>query len=485
MLPKDKDLVLKEKVKLYNNVAKINNCEGRLLAELSVYPKPSIVWEFEILGEHQCNFPYSAPWTPDLLNSLVGYLFRIEKPKCNSSLSDIGPLSSLRGSAAQAVYGDMESTAHKFVFYLPNTRFQSIGRQDRLIQTLRRAESGIEVGQSEAGRSVGLSLDNTWSIDLSIQHDALAWLDSNKQKIGALITTVGRLYQPKYKATEPETFLGLQSITLSHALERLENLSRFLSYANGGYIGPLYIEGCEYTQDRKQPVRTSCATALAFHTTSLDRLGASWLTTASDLKGYMECFPTFECMMQNSVWQEIFEFVLAKYFQATQPTITWQDVASAAGAALERLSYIILLEEKIDANQRADHELLFKAEKDKQESKRYEKRWRRPEYKKKDGKYLSQAGIRLSVLLEQIGLVADRDSDNIQAFLDVRNEATHPKASSVPVEQRWKLINQAIQWVDEILLWRVGYGGKYLDRLDNLGYSTKPRCDLSLRNLTW
>lgn len=50
MLPKLNELALQKSVRLYNNIAEFNNCEGRLLAELEVYPRPRISWELEVLG---------------------------------------------------------------------------------------------------------------------------------------------------------------------------------------------------------------------------------------------------------------------------------------------------------------------------------------------------------------------------------------------------------------------------------------------------
>lgn len=53
------------------------------------------------------------------------------------------------------------------------------------------------------------------------------------------------------------------------------------------------------------------------------------------------------------------------------------------------------------------------------------------------------------------------------------------------IDQRGKLINQGIQWIDEVLLWRLGYNDKYLDRTQQPGNSTTPRYDLSLRDSSW
>ena len=92
-------------------------------------------------------------------------------------------------------------------------------------------------------------------------------------------------------------------------------------------------------------------------------------------------------------------------------------------------------------------------------------------------------GIRLSLLLERIGLINDINPDKIQSFLDVRNDAVHPRVGTMTDEQRWPLIKQAIQWIDEVLLWRLGYSGEYLDRTQ--GISINSRYDLSLRDPNW
>jgi hypothetical protein len=485
MLPKDKDLILQQKVKLYNNIAKINDCEGRLLTELEIYPTPRIIWEFEMLGNVQCNFP-SLSFDSNTTTPLIGQCFSIEQPICTGDSHNIvGPVRARRGAATQAVYGHIDDTAHGFIFYLPNTRFQYKSmRQKRLVKTLKEVGTNTEVGSENGGRYIQSSVNDIWSIRLDIRTDALNWLDPQNRNIGTLITTIGTLSQPKYKSIEPETFSELQTITLSNALQQLKHLCLFLSYANGGYIGPLYIEGYKYTQNRLHPIQTSCAVALAFQTTPLEQLSSSWVTVDSDLKVYMECFPAFERMMQNPTWRETIDFILTQYFQATRPMMTWQVVASAIGAALERLSYTLLVEEETNAARKANCELLFAIEnKQRQEAQR---RWNL-------GKNLGQENItvtgkRLRLLLERIGLTKSKeynDIDNVPSFLEVRNDAVHPRVGSMTIEQRWKLIKQAIQWIDEVLLWRLGYGSKYLDRTQQWESSTLPRYDLSLRDSSW
>jgi hypothetical protein len=488
MIPTDKDLILQKKVKLYNNLATINDCQGRLLAELEIYPTPRLTWEFEVLGEIQGKFPYGAVWNPGPLDSLVGYSFLIENPVCTEELSrNIGPAEALRGEAKQAVYGELNDSANLFIFYLPNTQFQAKrARQNLIRRSLQDSSNDKEVGSSEEGRYGVASIDKDWEIRLDIRKASLEWLNPRDRNIGTFITTIGQLRQTKSSVSDPETFSNLNEITLHDALERIENLCWLLSYINGGYIGPLYIEGYKAPQDKFNVPQISCAAALSFRTTPLEKIGQSWVTEFSDLNALLSCFSTFEKMMHSSLWRETFDFTLIQYFQAIQPDqVGWPVRASAVGAALERLSHMILIDEETDSQRKHNYELLFNIKKNKEEQNQYSQHWKCLKYQKKNGEYLSQTGIRLSCLLERVGLTQDQDADDIQAFLDVRNDAVHPRVSSMTIGQRSQLIRKAIQWIDEILLWRIGYNGQYLDRSQNQVDSISPRYDLTLRDSSW
>jgi len=488
MIPTDKDLILRKKVKLYNNLATINDCQGRLLAELEIYPTPRLTWEFEVLGETQGKFPYGAACNTDSLDSLVGYWFLIENPVCTEKLSrNIGPSVALRGKAKQAVYGEFSDSASSFIFYLPNTQFQSKrARQIPIIRSLQDSSNNEEVGSCEDGCYGVASIDEDWEIRLDIRKASLEWLNPRDRNIGTFITTIGQFRQTKFNASDPETFSNLNKITLHDALERIKNLCWLLSYVNGGYIGPLYIEGYKAPQDEFNVPQISCAAAFSFRTTPLEKIGQSWLTESSDLNALLSCFSAFEKMIHNPLWRDTFDFTLIQYFQAIQPgQVGWPVTASAAGAALERLSHMILIDEETNLQKKCNYELLFNIKKDKEEQKQYSQYWKCLKYQKKNGEYLSQTGIRLSCLLERVGLTQDQDADDIQAFLDVRNDAVHPRVSSMTTEQRSQLIRKAIQWIDEILLWRIGYNGQYLDRSQNWVDSISPRYDLKLRDLSW
>jgi hypothetical protein len=203
---------------------------------------------------------------------------------------------------------------------------------------------------------------------------------------------------------------------------------------------------------------------------------------------YLTCLNSFAIMQQQKYWRDTFEFVLIQYFQAVRynqynsSNTHWPIQASSLGAALERLSYTILVEEETNIRLKSDHELLFDITKGIEAK----SRWRNlPKYKKSDSNSLSSTGIRLSLLLEKIGLISDINPDNIQIFLNVRNDAVHPKQGTITQSQRDEMLGRAMMWVDEILLWRLGYDGEYLDRSKNWRTSISPRFNLTTRDPSW
>ncbi len=482
MLPKHENLILRDKVLLYNNLASLNNCNGRLLAELQIFPSICLNFEFEILGES--SYPLPSIFAPrDTTEQIIGHIFLLKNLAFNRERSDIGPQKVLSGISGEANYNNIDSKAHFFEFYLPNCRIQyTSGGQINLNKRVEESNTGKEVSWELGGegRRVEISLDNNWSIRLEIDKKSLKWLNPNTQNTGTFITTSGKLYQPKYDATKPETFTKLEEVTTQEALKNINYLSLLLSFANGGFLSPLYLKSSKFYLD-SDPIRPQSACVIPSRITPIEQLGITWVTNNSNLSVYLSCLNSFKKMQQNKYWQDTFKFALIQYFQAVQTYTYWPIQASALGAALERLSYTLLVEEESNSQLRADHELLFEIrKKDKAKS-----RWKDLKYKKTDDKFLSVTGIRLSLILEKIGLINDLNPDQIQTFLDIRNDAVHPKQGGISPEQRDEVLSRAIMWVDEILLWRLGYDGQYFDRLEHWLTSISPRYDLTKRDPSW
>jgi hypothetical protein len=246
MTPAKEDLLLKEQVVLYNNLAKLDDCTGCLTAVLEVYPQPRVTWEFEILGEIQGMFPYGAAWESEPISPLVGHAFQVPEPLCYKSTEKVGPSNSLGGVAKQAIYGEMSDTAHLFTFYLTNTVFhRAIGGQTALREKIEDPKTGKTVRTSSGGKQVEVALDNSWSIKLYIESTALDWLEPRKGNVGVRLTSVGYLTNNRLCRDAEEERLPLTAITIEDATSRIKNLCWFLSFANGGYSTPLYVEGTD------------------------------------------------------------------------------------------------------------------------------------------------------------------------------------------------------------------------------------------------
>lgn len=426
-----KEIIHKPKVLLYDNIAKSGTATGRLRAELEIFPSPRIVWEFESLGKSA-----SSPSTKNsvLINPIRGINFTIENgfvTKWSGGTSN-DPYSILNGDSSKAILGKINLNANFFTFYLPNTKF-------------------LETITSGQGRVNNILIDDKWQISLNIQQSELEWLKPGHRNIGSLVTTTGIL-EP-IQDIEKTKKRG-DTMTIEKALSRLEPLNFLLSFANGGYTSPLYIEGWSI----QKKIYNHVAFAIAPSITPLEQLSYyDWITPDSDLINYLNCFSALEKMRAFEHWRESLDTILTWYFQATQPQTSqfaksWVVVANAAGAALERLSVLILVR---DLNIRG----------------------------------LNSLTESVTTLLEKIGVTKARgfdDVDYVSTFVKLRNDATHPKKTlSMSETEIWDCLEISFIWIQEALLWRLGYNGKYGFNRHQKYIFTSPRYDLALRGKNW
>jgi hypothetical protein len=452
---KDSEILLKPSLTLYNNTVRSGKHKAHLQAKLEIFPSPRIFWEYESLGR----LAYEPSHTDWILNEpLIGVGFRIEKPFITNlewgSISNISKVC-IKGVSTRTRFGaSTKFTGDTFRFLLPNASFQerNLISQGELNQSTegRFQDEKWEAGSGSAGRLLIAPIDKDWHIYLETRKDALEWMKPQRRNFGTYITTFGRLFQPKSNTKkEAKT---LKRISMDQAVQRLELFSKLLSFANGGYLGPLYIEGVQKGNELK-----ASGVALAYRTTPLELLGPSWLTIESDLVDFIKCMPAFEKMGGLPHWKEEFGLILAWYFQAIQPQSVqtgkpWPIVANAVGAALERLAVLILVR---DLGKRGIDT--------------FEKR------------------IREMLGIMNIHPITDgSQSPLIRDFIDLRNDATHARRKSkLSHNQIEQVLAAAIQWVEEIILWRLGYAGKYRDRTKTHDASTKLRYDLANRHPDW
>ncbi len=432
------ELLLKEKVTLYNNLATLGSHSGRLLAELEIFPVPRITWDFETFEPRGWDDVFDNGM---MQASLQGNQFKIEKPyPVNDGFVTIPGRESkwLRGVATKASIGPVDFEAHEFRFLLPNVCF--------LRQNIPGFVSGLP------GRSISATIDTEWQIEININENAFKWLEPSNRNIGTMLLATGHL-KPVQQDTQ---FLSL--LSFENTLERLSDFSLLLSFANGGYLGPLYVEGISNQGDLK-----AGAMIPVFRVTPLEQIGLSWLEFQSNLTSYLGCFPAFERMTHSEPWEnDEFDLILSWYFQAIQPQNgqigkPWPVVANAIGTALERSFNTIMV-----------RELGY------------------PQPKNKKG-LPPESFQRIEQMLTRIGIKRDvplNDYDNIQNFVNVRNDATHGEnRADLSREEIFRTLEMGIQWLEEILLWRLGYSGKYRNRL--IKVEDQPRYDLSTRKSDW
>ncbi|MBD2428948.1 hypothetical protein [Phormidium sp. FACHB-1136] len=498
MIPNRKDLILSESFDLYDNLAIIDGVTGRLNAKLQIYPSAFIEWDFELflddsidiqkLRESFREYPLTAP-----------ALFIENLTQNRESHSSVANLLSFTGRANKLVIGDKNLNGQSFNFLLTNTKVLSYCLAQDILE-YKVIEKGLitpdlpkrEIASGEEGKFIDAPLDSNWNLRLEIRKDAINWLDDKRKNIGSYLTCEAELYQPR--RFHLENWESLEKLTLEQSETLIQNISLLLSYANCGFVAPLYIEAKAYRMsNRDTPSFTTefASFTTNLQTTNLELLGQSWFVNISSLKAFIGCFPAFRNMLSSSSWGETFYFVLIQYFQATRFG-DWQIAASAAGAALERLSFQILVEDEADSLTKDRCELLF----DFKNQGQAKQVWNL-------GRGFGQENVnitakRLMLTLERIGLTATRghtDANDVQAFLNVRNDAVHPRVSAMDTNERIAIILKAIQWIDEILLWRLGYEGKYFDRIA-CGERMKgtitshtlvadARYDLTLRDASW
>jgi hypothetical protein len=445
----DKDLVGQQgNVELFNNIGHLDNLEGRLTVWLTINQTPRVHWEFETArGEYNFDsLSFDPP--PQRLTSWDGSDPQLVVGKSTFTFRG-GQKRQSRGYAEQALYGDINADAHYFDFYLPNTDFlrAATGSDLAAITKVLQCESFV------------VEISNDWSVELSTNQDALDWLKPEVQNRGSMITLKVRLFQTKQPSTKIQDLLN---ISLSDASKTLSGLCLMLSYINGGYIKPIYAIAKKFVDmDTDRIVIEDIASlAEAPLIVPQEELGQGCIRYfgMKDLLDFVQHFPAFQRMLQTPHWEEKWIVLLEWYFQAIprasgrRRNVLLPVVANALGTLLENLARIILVEEGTFSNNQFNHLSL------------------------KD---------RINELLSRLGIVGDNLV--VDNFVAIRNNSTHAKSTALLLTdmQQWEVVQKAVQWVDEVVLWRLGYGGQYRERSLCSIQGIQPRYDLSRRDPSW
>ncbi|AFY66677.1 hypothetical protein [Geitlerinema sp. PCC 7407] len=448
-------------IELFNNIGCIDNLEGRLTVWLAIHQTPRVHWEFEAArGGYNSDFT-SLNWTSQKLTSWNGSdpQFVVEKPTFTFRG---GRRQQIRGYAERALYGDINADAHYFDFYLPNTDFLREATGCKL----------ADVSKALKCESFLVEISNNWSIELSTNQDALDWLKPEAQNRGSMITLKIQLFQSKQHSTKIQE---LSNKSLSDASTILSDLCLMLSYINGGYIKSIYAVARKFVNMEEGQIVIEDVASLAEAPLIVpqEELGQGCIRYfgMNDLLDLLQCFPTFQRMLQTTHWKEKWIVLLEWYFQAI-PRVSGRRrnvflpvVANALGTLLENLARLVLVDDASNPSQQ-------------------EKDFNNRSLASRNG-YNGISEYRIDTLLQRIGISSDRDL--VIKFIRIRNNATHAglKPSNLTAIEEWEVVQKAIQWVDEVVLWRIGYGGQYRKRSLYSTQGIQPRYDLSQRESSW
>jgi len=460
------DVILKEQLVIYKNQGRFAKIEGGLSVYYEFFPAPAIFWEFEVFNKDDAALEIkTGNATGELAYPFEGHQLIIPKPWSGSPRGDNSPRRSIgfirHGNAPMVFLGKKDLLGKTFNFWLPNAKFQYYGMFHNFVvkDVSHRAPNspgGLVLGYDGSVREGFMQTTIAGKIKLSLHTpvEAINWLKSSSST-GTYLTTAGTI--------EVDA-----AISIVEAADLLNYISHLLSFANGGFIGPLIVEMTPTSFEKDYPTQYT-----AYAIDSIERIGGSWLGPESSTTTLLECLPTYQKMIKTPYWGRDFELILIWYFQALQPQglqirgKPWPITANALGAVLEKLASIILVEE-----------MGIISESDfKKRNFRFEDKIRR---------LLKAIGIRDVGPKYETGNPINGSKDSVWWFVEMRNDATHSRSNRTWTESEVSVISEnAMQWVEEVLLWRLGYRGKYLDRSRKSWVSIDPRYDLSLRDPSW
>jgi hypothetical protein len=430
-----------EDIELFNNIGQLDASEGRLTVWLTINPVPRLMWEFEFSrGEDDYNSLH-----PKKLSSWSGAnpMLTIKNPY---AIFKEFPSKRSFGYAEQALFGEMNEKANCFSLYLVNANFLRESTINLMPTTIDIDNEPLVIQH----RPLDIELNN-WSLSFYTKQKYLDWLKPADQNRGFMVLSQVSLI---HKTLE---FSLLDAHTI------FTDLFWLLTYINGGYIQPIYVVAEKFISSEKSFKKQYIASlAQSCFISPQEELGQPSIAFGNfeDLSKFICCFPSFQKMLQSQHWKNRWTLLLEWYFQAIPKPIgrnknsSLPVIANALGTLLEHLARIILVEEG-NLSQTKFEDM--------------------------------RAKRRITELLAKLGI--QEDESLIENFTKIRNNSTHSKQININLssEEEFYIIQNAIQWVDEVILWRIGYGGHYYERtkLGHFGSPIAPRYDISLRDQNW
>ena len=421
-----------------------------------VNPEPRLNWGFNPTNKDQIDFdvigqpPQSLTFTSDTLNNQKDIL-TIEKP-LPINFGD-GMYS---GYAEKILFGDHKIDANCFDFFTTNTDFLrviyggSIEFTPRDIEFVNRC-----VNENSEPNRLSVSLNNDWIVEFETSPEALNWMIPKQANRGSIISLRMRLLKTHSNYLNSPEIANLENANFSEAITIAFDLCRMLSYANGGFIYPVYsiarkIDDCQDI--------ILAAIAEARILSPIEEIGQGFIPNCqvNTLIDFLSCFPNFQKLMENSHWHSKWDLI-EWYFQSIMRLggrRRNQLIAipvNSVGALLENLAYLVLVDDE-PHNSSMESEWTPESEWTAKKSQRKQLGY---------GGYDGSTDYHIDRLLKKIGI--SNEKNLVQQFVHLRNNSTHAenKPTGLSEREEWDLLQLSVQWVDEVILWRLEYTCRY------------------------
>lgn len=461
MYPLERELFSKSRIRLYNNLGTIGEATGRLSVSLQIAPYSDLIWEFEQLGKQEHILDLEGLNQNNALNPR-GVDFTLEGLQLYGSSHLKDQRLFARGGAQRAVLGNSSEKGQHFKFYIPNLISHAVSKTQKITQSTK-TQNGELLSKSHDGNETRVSSDEQWEIVILTRLESLNWIlaTRNSKQHGLNITTTLELRLKNLGNRESLEPNLLPALSIDEALKKIYPILKLLRISNGGHVSPSYSLASRYSKkdhpEERLHLIAVCATASARKNTDMHNLDQTWLCRTSDFAKYLECHLAISKMLLNACWRDTLTDHMVFYQQIVQnkSMIVW---ANSIGCLLERLIYAIVVEDTSSFKiSKGDWDMIGSKQ-------------------------------RITKMLEIMGITTTRgfdDQNNVSDFINIRNDSTHANTlSNLSLEEKGHILTRARTWIEEILLWRIGYNSGYRLHLNNQRM-LEPRYDLSTRDPSW
>jgi hypothetical protein len=407
LLSKNFDLKIDENIKIYSGkfiiyIDKKYKCEGCIIYKIT--PDTSINFKANIISiSDGLNFDYD-----NAILEVYGYkpmsvtILNLNEKKIEGYVND----TFIKSKNAYVEYVDFD------IINLDKFPGKLIKYQDKLF----------------AGR---IQFDiNDFRIIIDKRYDYKKELKEElKESAGSIITHVGRIYKKDKSLFKTKNINSM-----------LDKISASLSFMCGRYVGVCVAKGYNNNENAFRTWRESMITPFKFVPT--------WTDTISNYHNIEKYMSLMLKKLEDTYYSQVLKNVIDWYIESLGH-ITLENSIISIQIALEALSYVVLVEQKIITEEEFD---------------------------------LNNSGKNIKMLLEVCKIPFGKDElynfdnnikhkfdDGVDLVIFYRNKIVHPTRKrqriELDVDDMWNIIQIGTRYIELVVLSIIGYKGEYSNRL--------------------